>query len=334
MNEKAGNVVAADELAERFRELGRLFAKFTSHSDEPLSAIIGYVDEDLPWQAGSYLCEAFDLGIIDSRSPQGTSVGCDLRYISPLWCRDRLKAKGLPPLKPRPKINPNVILDGETAEGVQLLAERCEEYPQDLRRRVDKQARIESWWRFITKRLAEDDRSRIRLGITLDDHKPLLEIFDGNLKKFEPDVSNPEGRFCVETSEEKARYRLRKSARIQEVACEMLAEMLDLYVADSAILDRKFDEGVDSLTPGVKRKWPMEPESSYSHGPVEGQLKEISEWLGLSDEALRNNNGNGSYMVCKEHRTRYKCWFKEQKKFAEINAKWLAAKVSNPPKDS
>ena len=35
MNEKAGNVVAADELAERFRELGRLFAKFTSHSDEP-----------------------------------------------------------------------------------------------------------------------------------------------------------------------------------------------------------------------------------------------------------------------------------------------------------
>lgn len=231
MTEQAKNASVAQELAERFRELARLFQKHTPHSDEPLSALKGYVDEDLPWQAGSYLCEAFDLGILDSRSPQGASVGCDLRFMSPLWCRDRLKAKGQPPLKPRPKTNPNAILDGETAEGVQLLAKRCEEYPQDLRRWVDKQVRIESWWRFITKRLAEDDRSRIRLGITLDDHKPLLEIFDGKSKKFEPDASNPEERFCGETSEAKVRYRLRKSARIQEVACERLAEMLDSYSA-------------------------------------------------------------------------------------------------------
>jgi hypothetical protein len=138
-SEQIKNSLLARELAERFRELGQLFRKYTSHTDEPLTALSGYVDEDLPWQAGSYLCDAFDQGILDSRSPASENIGCDLRFQSPLWCRDRLKAKGLPPLKPRPKMNPNAILDGETAEGVQSLAEQCENLPQDTLRRIDKQ---------------------------------------------------------------------------------------------------------------------------------------------------------------------------------------------------
>lgn len=39
-------------------------------------------------------------------------------------------------------------------------------------------------------------------------------------------------------------------------------------------------------------------------------------------------------MICKEHRTKYKCWFKTQKMYAEVNAKRLAAKSSKPPKHS
>ena len=331
---QAKNVLTANELAERFRELGRLFEKHTSHSDEPLSALKGYVDEDLPWQAGSYLCEAFDLGILDSRSPQSDSIGCDLRYLSPLWCKDRLKAKGLPPLKPRPKVNPNVVLDGETAEGVQSRAEQCESLPQDALIRMDKEVRVDSWRRYITTRLAADDRTRIRLGITLDDQMPFLKLLDGKLEKPEPNMFCPDKRFPGDTPEEKARYRLRTSARIQEVSCERLAEMLDSYPeipgADSEI----FDEVDHSPTPKTKCPWPTERRDIYAYGPVTGYIKDLSEWLGMSEEALRNNNDNGSYMVCKVHRRKYECWFKETKKYAEINIKYLAAQSSKPPKHS
>jgi hypothetical protein len=76
-----------------------------------------------------------------------------------------------------------------------------------------------------------------------------------------------------------------------------------------------------------RREWPTEPTDNYRHGPVEGLVKQFTEWLELSDEALYDNNGKGSYMVCKENRTSYRCWFKESKRYAEINAKSLAAKA-------
>lgn len=98
--------------------------------------------------------------------------------------------------------------------------------------------------------------------------------------------------------------------------------------------DTRIADGGTPVTPRrkVKRVWPSQPTDSYQHGPVEGMIQELSNWLKLSDEALYENNGKASYMICKENRTRYRCWFKEPTKYAAINAKLLAAKDSKPLK--
>lgn len=286
------NVLLAKELAERFRELGQLFHKYTSHSDEPLTALRGYVDEDLPWQAGSYLCDAFDRGILDSRSPQSESIGCDLRYLSPLWCRDR--PKSLPPPKPRPKLNPNCISDGETIEGVRHLAEQCKIIPERDLRHADRNVRIISWWRFITTRLAASDRSRIRLGSTLDDHMPFLAVLDGKLLKLQPEIFYSEKRFSGDATDEKARYRLRTSARTQEVACEMLVELLESHAAIESTklsangltgqgqqtVNSSSESGTDpeadrgqKFRGRAESRWPT---SKYKHGPVDEVVAELT----------------------------------------------------------
>lgn len=219
------NVPAVQELAERFRELGRQLQKYTEHSDEPLSALRGFVDEDLPWQAGSYLCDAFDQGLIEPKCKSGEHVTCDQRYGSPLWCKERLESQGIceTAQQDNDHVKRNAVADGETPEGLRRMAANCEWAPSRDLKHLDRYARIFSWWRFIRIQLSGNDRFRTRLGSTLDDHMPYLDVLDGILH---PKAFCHEELFCGDTSDEKDRYRLRTAAQTQAAACEIVAELL------------------------------------------------------------------------------------------------------------
>lgn len=357
--------------AEKFRNHE---IEFSKPSASPLSMIKESVDDNLAWQAGQDLCEAWDrnsFGVAGDASGYNYS---DLRVLSPMWCAkvvENLEALSSTKTS-RLRSVPLEPADPKVIQIYQSFVDLYASSTDDERAEVDTRVVRFCWWSYIRTELPKNEADRTRLGTKVKRHWWFVERYEKLVNcELPPERIDRTEQFPDDNKEDRVRLRLQTSAIIQAAACGIVSERLksnaefqletllrqialiedadsdaDQPTADAA---QTSDQPHDGKTPATqstneyrkrkkttrrppKREWPTEPTNSYQFGHVEGMLKEFSEWLGVSDEALHKNNGKGSYMVCKEHRTLYRCWFKDSKRFADINAKSLAAKDSNPPK--
>lgn len=69
--------------------------------------------------------------------------------------------------------------------------------------------------------------------------------------------------------------------------------------------------------------WPTDsppPGSNFKHGAVQGLIRQFEKWLGMSDEALRANNGKGAFYIRQVVRNRkYEIWFSDSGRYALVN---------------
>ena len=389
--------------ASQIRQLGQKFSAVMIQPEQSLNVLREAVDDHLPWQAGRHLCELFDYGLLDGTEIAGKRKFCELRVLSPVWREKEIerlttRAMGAGRLGGMNQEPP----DPEYIKFLQEYHKLCESVPAGKPADIDSLIVRATWWRFILRELTRSEDYKTRLGTKVEQNfgtnVGMLEYWARDYSVAPLDPSPP---FSGDSTEERLRLRLHTAARIQTVACEIVAELLESEASarsswitiESEELHRQaknnsesgsgvvqsteraplpVEQQVDAGTPklvdpnersitadgetdGVndgktpatqstvehrkrkkttrrkpKREWPTEPTDNYEHGPVKGSINQFTEWLELSDEALYENNGKGSYMVCKEHRTLYRCWFKESKRYSEVNAKSLAAEDSKP----
>ena len=230
-------------LAKQFRELAKLFHQFTRHSNEPITSIRQSVDNDLAWQAGRDLCEVFDHGLLDH---PGFDVRhqSDVRHLSPVWCKSRLETLQARQKTARRSGQPD---PGPADPGLmKLLQDVVDTYQSS---HVDELEQIDQfviricWWGYIKKELADCESYKTRLGTSLPKHWPFIETL------IEQDITLTEVKpFAGDTSEDRIRLRLQSSARVQEVACEIVAEILESY----ASIEQKDLYGLDQGADGSR----------------------------------------------------------------------------------
>ena len=100
--------------------------------------------------------------------------------------------------------------------------------------------------------------------------------------------------------------------------------------------DTSADSGDEDQTePAASGDWfaSEPPEGSrYKHGPVEGQISELADWMNVDRRTLRSRNGKGSWWIQKEHSRKFLAWFATKQKYAEVNQRRLAAESRNDTK--
>jgi hypothetical protein len=83
-------------------------------------------------------------------------------------------------------------------------------------------------------------------------------------------------------------------------------------------------EQTHTLSPKRWFEQPPEHESKFRHGPVEGTLANLSEWLGIDARTLKIRNGKGDFYIQEVHKKLYRIWLVSQRRYAELNQKALA----------
>jgi hypothetical protein len=76
-------------------------------------------------------------------------------------------------------------------------------------------------------------------------------------------------------------------------------------------------------TPGiVTGGWfdsPPPPDSRFKHGPVSGQLHQLSQWIAAGEpRTLAKHNAQGIYYITKDHSRRFSVWFSSLGKLQEV----------------
>ena len=66
---------------------------------------------------------------------------------------------------------------------------------------------------------------------------------------------------------------------------------------------------------------PPEPASQFKFGPVEGFLKELSKWIGRSEESLSKYNGKGAFHIQKIGGERFQVWFTTDGNYESVRKK-------------
>lgn len=212
------------DFASQFRQLG---AKFSAvmQPEQSLNVLREAVDDHLPWQAGRHLCELFDYGLIDGTEIAGKRKSCELRVLSPVWREKEIerlttRAKGASRLGGLNQEPP----DPEYIKSLQEYHERCKSAPAYYDGLVVRA----TWWRFILRDLTRSEAYKTRLGTKVEQNfgiiVEMLECFAGDYSNAPGDASRG---FSGDSTEERLRLRLHTAARIQTVACEILAELLE-----------------------------------------------------------------------------------------------------------
>lgn len=217
--------------ASQIRQLGQKFSDVMKQPEQSLNVLLRRedVDNHLPWQAGRHLCELFDYGLLDGTEIAGKRKVCELRVLSPVWREKEIKrlnkrAMGAGRLGGMNQEPP----DPEYIKILQKYHKLCESVPAGKPADIDSLIVRATWWRFILRELTRSEEYRTRLGTKVEQNFGIIvgmqERWAGDYSGAPLDASRP---FSGDSTEERLRLRLHTAARIQTVACEILAEILE-----------------------------------------------------------------------------------------------------------
>ncbi|MGZ0172943.1 MAG: hypothetical protein ACKVHE_25695 [Planctomycetales bacterium] len=197
--------------------------------EQSLNVLREAVDGHLPWQAGRHLCELFDYGLLDGTEIAGKRKVRDLRVLSPVWREKQIERLTKRAMEAGQLGGTNQEpADPECLKFLQKYHKLCESVPAGKPADLDSLIVRATWWRFILRELTRSEDYKTRLGTKVEQNfgtiVGMLEYWAHDYSSVPLDASRP---FSGDSTEERLRLRLHTAARIQTVACEIVAELLE-----------------------------------------------------------------------------------------------------------